>query len=159
MEDTIVNNRIQHLCQTSAKELYNFAFRIYGNNLDDLQASTTAFVKAFVRISTTNRAQDTEHFKTLGLRYLYKDGKKSGLNTGKKRSLVYRDIELYHKLDQLDYNERFIILLHCFHKLSITRISQTLRLPKFLVFLASINPNSAELNFPSTPFPLLGFHG
>ena len=27
------------------------------------------------------------------------------------------------------------------------------------VFLASINPNSAELNFPSTPFPLLGFHG
>jgi hypothetical protein len=27
------------------------------------------------------------------------------------------------------------------------------------MFLASINPNSAELNFPSTPFPLLGFHG
>lgn len=27
------------------------------------------------------------------------------------------------------------------------------------VFLASINPDSAELNFPNTPFPLLGFHG
>jgi len=27
------------------------------------------------------------------------------------------------------------------------------------VFLASINPSSAELNFPSTPFPLMGFHG
>jgi len=25
--------------------------------------------------------------------------------------------------------------------------------------LASINPSSAELNFPSTPFPLMGFHG
>jgi accessory gene regulator B len=28
-----------------------------------------------------------------------------------------------------------------------------------LVFLASINSNSAELNFPSTPIPLMGFHG
>ncbi len=27
------------------------------------------------------------------------------------------------------------------------------------LFLASINPSSAELNFPSTPVPLLGFHG
>lgn len=27
------------------------------------------------------------------------------------------------------------------------------------MFLASINPSSAELNFPSTPVPLLGFHG
>ena len=27
------------------------------------------------------------------------------------------------------------------------------------LFLASINPSSAELNFPSTPFPLMGFHG
>ena len=27
------------------------------------------------------------------------------------------------------------------------------------MFLASINPSSAELNFPSTPFPLMGFHG
>jgi len=29
----------------------------------------------------------------------------------------------------------------------------------YRVFLASINPSSAELNFPSTPFPLMGFHG
>ena len=27
------------------------------------------------------------------------------------------------------------------------------------MFLASTNPSSAELNFPSTPIPLLGFHG
>ncbi|MGI6584868.1 MAG: M15 family metallopeptidase [Lutisporaceae bacterium] len=27
------------------------------------------------------------------------------------------------------------------------------------LFLASKNPSSAELNFPSTPIPLLGFHG
>lgn len=27
------------------------------------------------------------------------------------------------------------------------------------MFLASINSNSAELNFPSTPIPLMGFHG
>jgi len=27
------------------------------------------------------------------------------------------------------------------------------------MFLASKNPSSAELNFPSTPIPLLGFHG
>ena len=26
-------------------------------------------------------------------------------------------------------------------------------------FLASINSSSAELKFPSAPFPLLGFHG
>jgi hypothetical protein len=30
---------------------------------------------------------------------------------------------------------------------------------RFSLFLASINPSSAELNFPSTPVPLLGFHG
>ena len=29
----------------------------------------------------------------------------------------------------------------------------------FNVFLASIIPSGAELNFPSTPAPLLGFHG
>ena len=28
-----------------------------------------------------------------------------------------------------------------------------------LLFLASIIPSGAELNFPSTPAPLLGFHG
>jgi len=27
------------------------------------------------------------------------------------------------------------------------------------LFSASTNPSSAELNFPSTPVPLLGFHG
>ena len=27
------------------------------------------------------------------------------------------------------------------------------------LFLASANPSSAELNFPSTPIPLMGFHG
>jgi hypothetical protein len=30
---------------------------------------------------------------------------------------------------------------------------------KVCLFLASKNPSSAELNFPSTPIPLLGFHG
>jgi len=34
-----------------------------------------------------------------------------------------------------------------------------LKLLQLGVFLASINPSSAELNFPSTPFPLMGFHG
>ena len=29
----------------------------------------------------------------------------------------------------------------------------------FSMFLASINSSSAELNFPSTPIPLMGFHG
>jgi len=28
-----------------------------------------------------------------------------------------------------------------------------------LLFLASINPSSSELNFPSTSIPLLGFYG
>ena len=32
-------------------------------------------------------------------------------------------------------------------------------LPTGSMFLASTNPSTAELNFPSTPFPLLGFHG
>ena len=30
---------------------------------------------------------------------------------------------------------------------------------KDFLFLASIIPSGAELNFPSTPAPLLGFHG
>ena len=44
--------------------------------------------------------------------------------------------------------------MHEIKNLDALELSESL-----LVFLASINSSSAELNFPSTPIPLMGFHG
>ena len=46
-------------------------------------------------------------------------------------------------------------------ELPVTFTGGTVYMPdgKKYLFLASIIPSGAELNFPSTPAPLLGFHG
>ena len=56
------------------------------------------------------------------------------------------------KLSNLDYLQ---MILH--KELEIRARQKQIKLRR--VFLASIDPSSAELNFSSTPFPLLGFHG
>ena len=42
---------------------------------------------------------------------------------------------------------------------TITEKCQIAGISRDTLFLASIIPSGAELNFPSTPAPLLGFHG
>jgi hypothetical protein len=125
MDDMILERNVQYLCNSSAKELYNLSLYLYGNEASALKASVDSFVIAFIKMSGETSVLDTILFRKLSIRYLYKFGKKNITHSKTKR--------LPKILNQLNYNERFIILLFCCSKMKIEHISHILRLPRILV--------------------------
>jgi DNA-directed RNA polymerase specialized sigma24 family protein len=143
MNHTTIDHWVHQLIELTAKELYNFALNVYGNETEAIAASVDAFVHAFVNVTYDNNVLDAIMFKSLNIRFLYIYGKKRKkiLNKRKKALTSKQDHqavladknEFFNKLNQLNYRERFILLLFCYQKMKIEHISQVLQLPKFLV--------------------------
>lgn len=141
MKDMSLNHTIEHLYNSTAKELYNFAINVFGNYSYALQISIDTFVKAFAKMAVHMDIIDSELFMNLNIRLLYKYGKMRKFRVNKNSKSAQCNIiicnsertKLSIMLDCLNYNERFILLLFCCQKLRIERISNILRLPNFLV--------------------------
>jgi hypothetical protein len=125
MDDMILERKVHYLCNSSANEIYNLALYIYENEESALKASVDSFVRAFIKMSGETSILDTNLFRKLSIRYLYKFGKKNITESTIKRLPI--------DLNHLNYNERFIILLFCCCKMKIEHISHILRLPRILV--------------------------
>ena len=125
MDDLILERKVHYLCNSTAKELYNLALYIYEDEESALEAAVDSFVRAFIKMSGETSILDINLFRELSIRYLYKFGKKNITESTINRLPI--------DLIQLNYNERFIILLFCCCKIKIEHISHILRLPKILV--------------------------
>ncbi|MEA4894680.1 MAG: hypothetical protein VB064_05410 [Oscillospiraceae bacterium] len=124
----------EFLYDATVKLIYNLALYTIGNSSMAEQITTDAFCDAFYRV--TDRS-DIELFMKKAIREVYKHGRKikrlsycSGLlcmdtNAGARRLLA--------ALLDLDYNERYIILLFCWLRLSPKEIARIICLPTFLV--------------------------
>ena len=144
MDDTITEYWIQHLYKSTAKDLYNLALNVYGNETEALTASSDAFIDAFIKATGKKNVQDADLFKRLSIRYLYVSGKRRNLvRRWQNKTLIFnRELQAalaedggktLGKLNLLNYNERFILLLFCCQKMNIKHISQVLKLPVFFV--------------------------
>lgn len=119
----------EFLYDATVKLIYNLALYTIGNSSMAEQITTDAFCNAFYLV--TDRS-DIELFMKKAIREVYKHGRKikSGLlcmdtNVGARRLLA--------ALLDLDYNERYIILLFCWLRLSPKEIADIIILPTFLV--------------------------
>jgi DNA-directed RNA polymerase specialized sigma24 family protein len=131
MKHTALHHQVQHLCDSIATELYNLAFYIYGNQAEASAASSDTFIKAYAKISVNPTMPDTEQFKQLCFKLLFQYGSINRFTNTKLHP--DKENKLYTMLRPLSYNERFIILLFCCHKMQKEQISELLCLPEFLV--------------------------
>jgi DNA-directed RNA polymerase specialized sigma24 family protein len=126
---TEIQNQIEHLYQTTAKQLYNFAFYAVGDKRLAEQTAVSAFSDAFKHISDKS---DISLFQKHYFRLLYIHGKKVHRKSEYYISRIPAD-SLTEMLIGLSFEERYVLLLFCWQKYSIHQIAKTTMLPGFII--------------------------
>jgi DNA-directed RNA polymerase specialized sigma24 family protein len=138
-----LKNQVEFLYNATAKELYNLALYSVQNQPLAEQLTIDAFAFAFNSLSDKS---DAEQFRMKSIKFLYRSIKKSvskaNRGPGKlKDQRIYENTEFPKSKERtrlntlrllLECDERFILLLFCYQKFSVKRISRILNLPTFI---------------------------
>lgn len=138
-----IQNQVEFLYNTTAKQLYKLALYTLGNEKEAEQITINVVCEAFNNISDK---MDTHLFKEQGIKLLYKYGRKiqkkfewNGYTILVKASediVDQADVkkkELIQMLGSLNFDERYILLLFYWQNFSIQQIAKAICLPVFLV--------------------------
>jgi len=155
-------DHIQRHNLAAVKELYNLALGVTGRDSE----ARCAVSEALTEISGGKKAPDAERFRQLSIRALYRYGKNHGVFKERENEAAASECgcreapagpraKLLGLLEPLSYNERFVLLLFCCQKLTISQISEILRLPSFIVtrWLYSASRKIASVNQPRPCLP------
>ena len=157
IEDIGLQNQVEFLYRATAKQLYNLALYVIGNQRVAEQITIDAFADAFVSIPDKS---DAERFIKRSIKLLYRYGRKRHRKAGysimdiafsenaERWNSVGKN-HLFEILNKLNYDERFILLLFCWQKFSAKEIANIMYLPLFFAkkrIFVTINKAVAKLS-------------
>jgi len=141
-DEALLENQVTCLYNTTAKGLYNLALHSVQDQPLAEQLAMDAFVFAYNRLIDKS---DVTRFRIKSARQLYRITKKTlinhnwcgsrELNTYESEEFVtYKEKKRIHALlIELNYDERFMLLLFLQQKFSQRQVTEILCIPKFVV--------------------------
>lgn len=138
-EEALLENQVTYLYHASAKKLYNLALYSIGDQPLAEQLSIDAFVFAYNRLSDKS---DVTQFRIKSARHLYRKTKKTlishnwcgfrKLNAyGTTGFVSYKEMKrIYLLLTELNYDEKFMLLLFLQQRFSSKQVAQILCIPQ-----------------------------
>jgi DNA-directed RNA polymerase specialized sigma24 family protein len=131
------------LYNAAAKPLYNLALYSIGDQATAERILTDVFVEVFYTISDHT---DLDFFKKKCMKLIYRRARKIRIKLGydigstapfkmkggQQKSDDIKRAQLFNMLSKLSFEERYIILLFCWQRLSFNQIAETIYRPRFI---------------------------